>query len=222
MRWANTAPRSDPAAGRSVHTVMTTPNWNAVYERLKNRIESSGVRVRCRKLGPQTTGIFDGSSITTNSDCDLETQCHNLGHAFGHIAQWSLDGPRCECLYEALHSAKERRAADRQALERALARFREYEEEASGHAAWLLEETGNAAVLASFTPFARADIEAIVSYHRDGVAPIWNEFYAAWRARAARGEIEVREFVPVPIPPFAPAPIAPQEVVRGVRENRKA
>jgi hypothetical protein len=199
---------------------MTTPNWSAVYERLKNRIEASGVRVHCRKLGPQTTGIFDGSSITTNSDCDLATQCHNLGHAFGHIAQWSLDGPRCERLYEALHIAKERRAADPQALESALERFREYEEEASGHAAWLLEETGNGSALASFTPFARADIEAIVSYHRDGVAPIWNEFFAAWQARAARGEFEVREFVPLTIPPFTPVTIDPQEVVRGVRENQ--
>jgi hypothetical protein len=169
-------------------------------------------------MGPQTTGIFDGSSITTNSDFDLETQCHNLGHAFGHIAQWSLDGPRCECLYAALNSAKERRAADPQALETALQRFREYEDEASGHAAWLLQETGNAAALGSFTLFARADIDAIVSYHRDGVAPIWNEFFAAWQAKAARGEIEVREFVPLPIPPFIPLPIAPQEVVRGVRD----
>jgi len=197
---------------------MMPPNWNAVYERLKTRIELSGVHVDSRKLGPQTTGVFDGSSITTNSDCDLETQCHNLGHAFGHIAQWSLDGPRCERLYDALHSAKERRRSEPQALEEALQRFREYEEEASGHAAWLLNETGNAAALASFTPFARADIEAIVRFHRDGVAPIWNEFFAAWQARAARGEIEVRDFDPVPIPPFTPAPVAPQEVVRGVRD----
>ncbi len=198
---------------------MRTPNWSAVFERLKNRIESSGVRVECRRLGPQTTGIFDGSSITTNSDCDLETQCHNLGHAFGHIAQWSLDGPRCERLYEALNSAKERRHADPQALEIALERFREYEEEASGHAAWLLQETGNAAALESFTSFARADIEAIVRYHREGVAPVWDEFFSAWRARAARGEIVVREFVPMPIPPFVPVAIDPQEVVRGVRAS---
>jgi hypothetical protein len=195
---------------------MMPPNWKAVFERLKKRIESSGVRVECRKLGPQTTGIFDGSSITTNSDCDIETQCHNLAHAFGHIAQWSLDGLSCERLYEALHSAKERRTADPQALEVALARFHEYEEEASGHAAWLLEETGNAAAIASFTPFARADIEAIVSYHREGVAPIWTEFFAAWQALAARGEINVRRFAPLAIPPFTPVAIAAQEIVRGV------
>src|SRR5882672_2652539 len=146
---------------------MTKPNWNAVYKRLKNRIESSGVRVDCRKLGPQTTGIFDGSSITTNSECDLATQCHNMGHAFGHIAQWSLEGPRCQTLYDALDAAKERKLEDPHALEDALEAFRIYEEEASGHAAWLLAETGNAMALDAFTPFARADIEAIVSYHRE-------------------------------------------------------
>ncbi len=194
-------------------------DWNAVFERLKERIESSGVRVTSRKLGPQTTGIFDGSSITTNSECDLETQCHNLGHAFGHIVQWSVDGLRCRALYDALDAAKERQGEDAQALEQALDEFRRYEEEASGHAAWLLEETGHAAALDSFTPFARADIEAIVSYHREGVAPIWKEFFAAWQARAARGEFQVRRFAPRMIPPFTPVAIAAQEVIRGVRDS---
>jgi len=173
--------------------------------------------VKSQKLGPQTTGVFDGLSITTNSECDLETQCHNMGHAFGHIVQWSLHGPRFQALYERLYAAKERQHKDPAALERALLAFREYEEEASEYAAWLLKETANGAALAAFTPFARADIEAIVSFHREGTAPVWNEFFAAWQARAARGEIEVRDFVRRPIPPFTPRHIAPQEVIRGVR-----
>lgn len=194
-------------------------DWSLIHERLKDRIESCGVCVKSQSLGPQTTGIFDGLSITTNSECDLETRCHNMGHAFGHIVQWSLEGPRFHALYEALYAAKERKHEDPSGLERALQAFREYEEEASRYAAWLLRETGNTAALDSFTPFARADIEAIVSYHRDGVAPIWSEFFAMWQARAARGEIEVREFVPRPIPPFTPQHITPQEVIRAVRKN---
>jgi hypothetical protein len=55
-----------------------------------------------------------------------------------------------------------------------------------------------------------------VSYHRDGVAPIWNTFFADWQARARRGEFEVLDFVPKHIPQFTPRPIAPQEVVRSV------
>src|SRR5580693_5595107 len=96
-------------------------DWFAIHERLKNRIEASGVCVRSQKLGPQTTGVFDGLSITTNCDCDLETRCHNMGHAFGHIVQWSLEGPRFEALYETLYAAKENKHADPAALERALA-----------------------------------------------------------------------------------------------------
>jgi len=192
-------------------------DWSEIHQRLKDRIEASGVCVKRQKLGPETTGVFDGLSITTNSGCDLETQCHNIGHSFGHIAQWSLETARCRELYETLYAAKDRKREDPRGLEWALQAFRFYEEEASGYAAWLLIDTGNAMALSSFTPFARADIEAIVRYHRDGVAPIWSEFFAAWQARAARGEIIVREFVPKQIPPFTPRPIQPQEVVQGVR-----
>jgi hypothetical protein len=173
--------------------------------------------VNRQPLGPETTGVFDGLTITTNSDCDLETQCHNVGHAFGHIVQWSVACDHCERLYNALYAAKENKANDPQALDRALEEFRRYEEEASGYATWLLNDTGNSAALPSFTHFARADIEAIVSYHRDGVAPIWSDFFAAWLAQVQRGEIDVREFEPKPIPDFVPRRIAPQEVIRAVR-----
>jgi hypothetical protein len=191
-------------------------DWSAIFTKLKDRIESTGVCVLTMRLGPQTTGVFDGLSITTNSECDLETRSHNLVHSFGHIVQWSLERPRCESLYETLNVAKERGHEDTLALERALSEFREYEEEASGYAAWLLIDTGSAEALASFTPFARADIEAIVRYHRDGIAPIWREFFAKWQARAARKEIDVIPFDPKPIPPFTPCQIAPQEIIRGV------
>lgn len=193
-------------------------DWNLCFERLRARIAASGVAVHQCRLGPQTTGVFDGLSITTNSDCDLPTQCHNLGHAFGHIVQWSVSGPGCQRLYDALYAAKEAIPRDCVRLERALAAFREYEEEASQLAAWLLVDTGSAWALDDFTLFARADIEAIISYHRTGVAPIWAEFFADWRTRTACGEIAVVPFSPKPIPCFAPISISPQEVIRAIRE----
>jgi hypothetical protein len=191
-------------------------DWTIVYDRLKSRIEAAGVEVCRQSLGPTTTGVFDGTSVTTNSDCDQETQCHNLAHALGHIVQWGLETPRCQSLYDELHAAKDRKQTDPKRLERALCAFREYEEEASAYAAGLLVETGNEMTLVAFTPFARADIEAIVSYHRDGVAPVWDKFFADWQARVRRGEFEVRDFVPKPIPHFTPHPMAPQEVIRSV------
>ena len=74
------------------------PDWSTIYERLTARIESYGIAVRAQRLGLETTGVFDGHSITTNTDYDLETRCHNIAHAFGHIAQWSLEYDRFRAL----------------------------------------------------------------------------------------------------------------------------
>lgn len=192
-------------------------DWACVLDRLTACIEGLGVRVESAKLGPQTTGVFDGASITTNADCDVETRCHNVAHALGHIVQWSVDGPRCEALYEELNAAKAARD-DSVRLNAALQAFRSYEEQASGYAVWLLAETGCEGAIESFTRFARADIEAIVTYHREGAAPIWSDFFTTWNERVARGEVMVQPFDPEPIPTFSPRAIAPQEVIRGVRE----
>src|SRR5262249_58787730 len=105
------------------------PDWSLVYGRLKARIESFGVSVRAAPMLQDTTGVFDGLSITTNSNYDLETRCHNIAHSLGHIVQWSLDYPRFEALYNALHDAKDNKAAAPEALERALEHFRASEEE---------------------------------------------------------------------------------------------
>src|SRR4029077_16804211 len=109
-------------------------DWANVYERLKARIEACGVRVRAQPLGFETTGIFDGLSIPPNTSYELETRCHNIAHSLGHIVQWSLDYTGQQQLYDDLHTGKTYKAADPGALERALHRFRGYEEEASQYA----------------------------------------------------------------------------------------
>jgi len=190
--------------------------WPDVYECLRQRIESLSVRVEARRLGPETTGVFDGLSITTNSDCDWETRCHNLVHSIGHIAQWCLAFDEHRTLYDELYAAQARKREDPRPLEHALQRFREYEEEASQYGAWLLDATGWAEALPAFTVFARADIEAIVGLHRDGIAPIWHEFFADYQTRIARGELAARPFEPKPIPTFTPRLIQSQEVIREV------
>jgi hypothetical protein len=192
------------------------PDWTTIYERLKARVESYGIAIRAQRLGLETTGVFDGASITTNTDYDLETRCHNIAHAFGHIAQWSLQHDRFRALYDQLYAAKAMKHTDPAALEQALGRFREYEEEASQHAAWLLLETGCADALPAFVLFARADIEAIVGFHRDGIAPIWRTFFEAYQARVACGELRLQPFEPKPVPPFAPVRLEPQEVIQEV------
>jgi hypothetical protein len=191
-------------------------DWKQVYARLKARIEANGVRVLAEQMGHDTTGVFDGLTITTNTDCDLETRCYNIAHSFGHITQWSLNYAHHRRLYDTLYAAKANKDNDPQALEQALARFRAYEEDASRYAAWLLIDTGSALVLPSFANFARADIEEIVEHHRHGHAPAWKRFFAEWNARVARGELTIRPFEPLPIPPFTPVHIAPQAVIQEV------
>lgn len=191
-------------------------DWAHVYERLKARIEARGVRVLARPLGFETTGVFDGLSITTNISYDLETRCHNITHSLGHIAQWSLDYAKQRRLYDDLHAAQAKKAADPAALERALVRFRAYEEEASQYATWLIADSGCADALPAFTNFARADIEAIVAFHRDGIAPVWHEFFERWNQELAAGARTLRAFDPKPIPPFTPLHIEPQEVIQEV------
>ena len=190
--------------------------WEIVYESLKARIEGCGVRVFARPMGLDTTGVFDGLSITTNTAYDSETRCHNIAHSFGHIVQWSLDYPAQQRLYDDLHAAKAHKGTDRDALERALGRFRAYEEVASQYATWLLMDSGNADALPAFTNFARADIETFVAFHRDGVAPVWRDFLSRWNAENVAGKRRVEPFEAKPIPPFSPRPIEPQEVIRGV------
>ena len=174
------------------------------------------MRVLARPLGLETTGVFDGLSITTNTAYDLPTRCHNIAHSFGHIVQWCQDYPVQRRLYDDLHAAKANKAADPAALERALRRFRAYEEEASGYAAWLLADSDNADALPAFTNFARADIEAIVAFHRDGIAPIWHDFFDRWNGDVAASRRTLVPFAPKPIPPFAPRWIEPQEVIQEV------
>lgn len=191
-------------------------DWVQVYDKLRRRIELFGVKVESRPLGFETTGVFDGLSITTNTAYDLETRCHNIAHSLGHIVQWSLDYSRHATLYTELYAAKAQKPSDPAGLEQALLRFRDYEEEASEYAAWLLIDTGNAEALPAFTLFARADIEAIVGFHRDGMAPLWKDYFAGWQSRLTGGQMLLQPFAPRPIPPFTPRAIEPQEVIQEV------
>ena len=193
--------------------------WFTVYDRLKARIESFGIAVIGKRLPLETTGIFDGLSITTNTAYDQETRCYNIAHSLGHIVQWSVDYSRCQALYDQLHAAKTNKMADPEPLRRALEGFRRYEEEASQYATWLLTVTGNTAAIPTFINFSRADIEAIVAFHRDGAAPVWHTFFAEWNAKVAQKELAALPFGAKPIPRFTPVQIAAQEVIQGVGED---
>jgi hypothetical protein len=184
------------------------PNWHTTYDRLAAAVGARGVHVRESALGTHTPCTFDGLSITTSTDCDRQTNCHGLAHAFGHVIQWSTDRAGHQALYDELYTAKA--AGDAARLDAALARFRQYEEEASEYAVGLLTECGCADAVPAFTTFARADIEAIVDFHRTGTLPDWPQFFAEW----CRGEDPGPTLVCRPVPTFQPLPMEAQEVIQ--------
>ena len=65
-----------------------------------------------------------------------------------------------------------------------------------------------------YTVFFRADIEAMTIFHRTGKEPRWPDFFAEWKQKVARGEIQIVPFTPKPIPPFKPVTIPKQEVLQ--------
>lgn len=186
--------------------------WASEYDRLAERITAHGVAVRVESLGDGIPGAFDGVSITTNSAWDPETRCYVLAHCFGHTVQWSLDFARYDALYRELAVAKVNKEVNPVALQRALDDFRRYEEQASEYGAWIFASSPEAS--AAFANFARADIEAIVTFHRDGSAPPWGKFFADWNEQVAREQRPITPFRPRPVPCFRPVHLPRQEVIQ--------
>jgi hypothetical protein len=51
-------------------------------------------------------------------------------------------------------------------------------------------------------------------FHRTGKEPRWPDFFADWKEKVGRGQIQVEPFQPKPIRPFKPVKIETQEVLQ--------
>jgi hypothetical protein len=189
-------------------------DFERLYADLERRAGGYGVRVLSRRLPPETPATFDGPTVALDPRYDLESRCYYLAHALGSIAQWSTDTDATRAVFDELHAAEEARRADLGRFDRAVAEHLAFEERSSGHAVWLLADLGHGRAVPGYATFFRADLAAIGEYHRTGVAPVWREFYPAWREKVARGEVKVRPFEPRPVPQFRAVPIPKQEVLR--------
>jgi hypothetical protein len=164
-------------------------------------------------MDPETPAVFDGPSITVNAIHDAETRSFYLVHSFGSIVAWTDDLPGVAAMFRELRAAKKTRDADPDRLERALQPFRAFETRASEYSVWVLEQIGHPEAIEPFSVFFRADLEAITIFHRTGRAPVWPEFFAAWKADIATGRRVVEPFTPRPVPAgFRPVRIETQEV----------
>jgi hypothetical protein len=184
-------------------------------ESLRAWAAAHGIRVLCRSLGPEKPGTFDGPSVTVSPDYDLESRCFFLAHSLGSIAVWTADADRSQAVFDELRDAKRAREADRARFERALDDWSAFEGAASESAVGLLGQVGHDWAVRSYTEFARADAEMMLAFHRHGRAPVWRDFFPAWRQRLARGEVDARPYKPRPVPDgFRPARMPKQEVFR--------
>lgn len=185
-----------------------------LYRRLRQRAESYGIKVGDSPLGKDKAGKFDGPTITINSDNDPEEGAFFLAHSIGSVARWALATKESGAIYAELREAKRHKRNQPERFERALEGFCVFEETTSEHAVWLIADLGFADAVAPYTAFARADLDAMLEFHRTGTAPVWSDFFPRWKERVARGQVVIRPYQPRPIPPFKPVKIETQEIVQ--------
>jgi hypothetical protein len=189
---------------------MTSPR-RELFADLERFITSHGVDVRIRKMEVEKPGEFDGPGITINPKHDREACCHYLAHSFGSIYQWSTDFEHARKVFDDLRDAKSEKGP---AFEKALEAWRCFEQASSEHAVWVLGEIDHREAIEPYTIFFRADIEAMTVFHRTGKEPRWPDFFADWKERVSRGEIQIDPFRPKPVTRFQPVRIEKQEVLQ--------
>src|SRR4051812_48197365 len=81
------------------------PDFQPLFDSLKERISARGVEVRERCMDKEKPGEFDGPSITLNPGYDLEARCYFLAHSFGSIVLWATDFDGSKKLFDELRSA---------------------------------------------------------------------------------------------------------------------
>jgi hypothetical protein len=186
--------------------------FDGLLQVLDRWVRARGIAVITKRLDVETPAEFDGLSITINAAHDAEARTYYLVHSFGSIAAWSADRPGVAAMFEELRAAKRTRTTDPDRLERALVPFRAFEERASEHSVWVLDQIHHGWAIPTLSVFFRADLEAITAFHRTGRAPVWPDFLAQWKAEIATGRRPATPFAPRPVPPFRPVRIETQEV----------
>jgi hypothetical protein len=97
-------------------------DFSMLHQSLETHARQRGVEIVLRELRIERPAEFDGISIVLNVRHDEEPRSYYLAHSFGSIAGWCVDLNGVQAMFEELRAAKKTRDADRDRLERALAR----------------------------------------------------------------------------------------------------
>jgi sigma54-dependent transcription regulator len=197
-------------------------NFELIYAAIRTWAEVRGISVRQARLGAKKAGEFDGLSATMNSRYGAEERCYYLVHAVGSMVRWSVSFSKISEIFAELRAAKKHSRENSAQLESAIERYRSFEIESSELAVWLLGELGKREAIPAYTNFMRADLEALTQFHREGVSPVWRDFFAQWNDDVRRGHRIVEPLQPKPIPDFTPTLIEKQEILQKQPERSDA
>ena len=206
-------PFAEDAALISEREQTMSLDFDRVYHDVCAWADAHGISVRQQSLQANKAGEFNGVSALMNSEYSAEERTYYLVHALGSMVRWFKSKAEIQAMFNELRDAKKDKT-DTVRLERAIEHYRAFEIESSEFAVWLLENLGHAQVVASYTNFMRADLEALTLFHRTGKAPGWREFFTHWNEEVAQGQRQVPPFAPKPIPPFTPVRIEKQEILQ--------
>ena len=191
-----------------------------LFASVRSHAEARGIAVQWAALPDDVPAEFDGVSIVLNATHDRASLGWYLVHSYGSIAAWCLDLDGVKRMFHELREAGGRRAQAPDRLGRAVAGFRAFEELASSYSVWLLDALGHDWAVRPFTIFFRADLEAMTIFHREGRAPVWRDFLAAFSAEVESGTRPLVPFAPIAIPDFRPARFERQQVTQETGQER--
>ena len=188
----------------------------ALFASISEHVRSHGIQVVQKPLGSERPATFDGLSITLNPAFDLQTRSFYLVHSFGSIVIWSLDSRGTQFVFDELRESKKHKSTNPVRFAEALEHFRRFEEASSELAVGVLVDSGHAWVVPAYTNYFRADIASMLIFHKQGAAPVWEEFFADWNRSVASREKKLIPFQAKSVRGFTPILIPLQEVIQEI------
>ncbi len=161
-------------------------DFQEAFNRVELHLEKRyGIPVSISDVLDPNTGDFDGMSIKVDYDQDLETALFVLIHLFGHTVQWNISEE-----YRLLGIDTSPGKSEEQ-----LARFYDYERDASRFSLQLLHDAGVHDLDRWVSDWWYADWEYLAHYYRTG-----EKLDCRALLRPGQGDV----LTALPIPPFTP------------------
>jgi hypothetical protein len=162
----------------------------SAFRKVRDRVESYGIRVYIGDVKDPNTGTFDGSEIGIDWANDADTSLFVLAHLFGHTVQWNTVAS-----YRTI-DARAKPGAPTEVIEEA----RLYEKNASRLGLTLLHEAGVTDRDQWISDWWASDWKYLSTYYATGKLPEWQSCRSTGHSLLE----------PLAIPEFVPARYSPR------------